>query len=117
MLDGVTVNGLLDVGSTYSVNQTGLLVTNGLVLNGTAYANIFAAIRLKVTFSVDELVIAGNDTAYALTRSNGEVTILTTGSTNAEANREVFSILRVGNRYSTTFCVLEPSMRMKQSAS
>ena len=33
-LDGVTVNGVLDVGS--SVNGTSLTVTNGLVLNGTA---------------------------------------------------------------------------------
>ncbi len=32
-LDGVTVNGVLDVGNTYSANLT---VTNGLVLNGTA---------------------------------------------------------------------------------
>jgi len=60
----------------------------------TAYANIFAAIRLKVTFSIDELALAGNDTAYALTRSNGEVTILATGSTNPEANREMFIFRR-----------------------
>lgn len=60
----------------------------------TAYANIFAAVRLKVTFSVDELVIAGTDAAYALTRSNGEVTILATGATNPEANREVFIFRR-----------------------
>jgi len=59
-----------------------------------AYANIFAAIRLNVTFTVDELVIAGADTAYALTRSNGEVTILATGSTNPEANREIFIFRR-----------------------
>jgi len=60
----------------------------------TAYANIFAAIQLKITFSVDELVIAGEDTAYALTRSNGEVTILATSSTNPEANREMFIFCR-----------------------
>jgi uncharacterized protein (TIGR02246 family) len=59
-----------------------------------AYANIFAAIRLKVTFAVDELVIAGEETAYALTRSNGEVTILGTGATSAEANREMFVFRR-----------------------
>ena len=34
-LDGVVVNGLLDVGM--SVNGAGLTVTNGLTLNGTAY--------------------------------------------------------------------------------
>lgn len=59
-----------------------------------AYAGIFTAIRLKVTFTVDELVIAGEETAYALTRSNGEVTILATGATSAEANREMFVFRR-----------------------
>ena len=33
-LDGVTVNGVLDVGNTY--NDASLTVTDGLVLNGTA---------------------------------------------------------------------------------
>ena len=33
-LDGVTVNGVLDVGN--SINGAQLTVTNGLVLNGTA---------------------------------------------------------------------------------
>lgn len=65
----------------------------------TAYANIFAAIRLKVVFSVDELVIAGTDTAYAMTRSTGEVTILATGSTNPESNREVFIFRRETGRW------------------
>ena len=60
----------------------------------TAYANIFAAIQLQITFSVDELVIAGEDTAYALTRSKGEVTIRATSSTNPEANREMFIFRR-----------------------
>lgn len=59
-----------------------------------AYANIFAAIQLNVTFAVDELVVVGEETAYALTRSNGEVTILATGATNAEANREMFIFRR-----------------------
>lgn len=65
----------------------------------TAYANVFIAIRLKVTFSIDELVIADNDTAFALTRSNGEVTILDTGSTNPEANREMFIFRREAGRW------------------
>ena len=56
----------------------------------TAYDNIFSAIRLEVSFSVDELVVASQDTAYALTRSTGEQTVLATGASGAEANREVF---------------------------
>ncbi len=55
-----------------------------------AYGNVFGAIRLNVTFSIDELVVTSDDTAYALTRSNGEQTILATGTKSAEANREIF---------------------------
>ena len=31
-----------------------------------AYANVFASIKLNVAFSIDELVITGNNLAYAL---------------------------------------------------
>ena len=55
-----------------------------------AYGQVFGAIRLNVTFSIDELVVTSDDTAYALTRSNGEQTILATGAKSAEANREIF---------------------------
>jgi uncharacterized protein (TIGR02246 family) len=55
-----------------------------------AYGQVFAAIRLRVTFSVDELVVTSDRSAYALTRSHGEQTVLATGSTTAEANRELF---------------------------
>lgn len=59
-----------------------------------AYDGIFRAIQLRVTFRVDELVVASDDTAYAVTRSNGEVTVLATGAKAAEANREVFIFRR-----------------------
>lgn len=59
-----------------------------------AYGNVFGAIRLNITFSIDELVITGDDTAYGLTRSNGEVTILATGETHPESNRELFIFRR-----------------------
>lgn len=36
-----------------------------------AYEGIFSVIHLNVTFTIDELVIASDDIAYALTRSNG----------------------------------------------
>jgi ketosteroid isomerase-like protein len=41
-----------------------------------AYAQIFSVIHLNVTFTIDELVIASDDLAYALTRSNGPVSRL-----------------------------------------
>lgn len=55
-----------------------------------AYSETFEKIRLAVQFTVDEVVVASDDVAYALTRSNGEQTILATGEVSAESNREVF---------------------------
>ena len=55
-----------------------------------AYRQIFDAIRLHVTFTIDELEITSDHTAYALTRSNGTQTMLTTGDQTAESNREIF---------------------------
>jgi len=63
---------------------------------GAAYRNIFAAIKLDVAFTIDDLVVASDELAYALTRSNGTQTALAAGATSAEANREVF-ILRKEN--------------------
>ena len=62
-----------------------------------AYGHVFGAIRLNVTFSVDELVVTSEDSAYALTRSTGEQTILATGAKSAEANREIFIVRRDTN--------------------
>ncbi|MGD9749608.1 MAG: nuclear transport factor 2 family protein [Acidimicrobiia bacterium] len=55
-----------------------------------AYRQIFDAIRLDVTFTIDELVITSDHSAYALTRSNGTQTVLATGDRAAESNREIF---------------------------
>jgi uncharacterized protein (TIGR02246 family) len=55
-----------------------------------AYAQTFDAIRLSVQFTIDELVVASDDVAYALTHSNGTQTTLATGTDSAESNREVF---------------------------
>jgi uncharacterized protein (TIGR02246 family) len=58
------------------------------------YRQIFDAIRLNVTFTIDELAVTSDDTAYALTRSNGTQTILATGDESAESNREMFFFQR-----------------------
>jgi uncharacterized protein (TIGR02246 family) len=55
-----------------------------------AYDQTFAAIHLDVIFTIDELVVASDTVAYALTRSNGTQTVHATGSETAESNREVF---------------------------
>lgn len=59
-----------------------------------AYENIFAAIKLDVVFAIDELVVASDELAYALTRSSGTQTVLANDAVSAEANREVFILRR-----------------------
>ena len=54
------------------------------------YGRLFETIRLDVTFTIDELVVASDAVAYALTRSSGTQTVLATGERSAESNREVF---------------------------
>jgi uncharacterized protein (TIGR02246 family) len=57
---------------------------------GDAYEAIFGVVHLSVTFTIDELVVASDEIAYALTRSNGTQTVLAAGTRSAESNREVF---------------------------
>jgi ketosteroid isomerase-like protein len=68
---------------------TTLPTAEGANMQG-AYRQIFDAIRLDVTFAIDELVITSDQSAYALTRSNGTQTVLATGDQTAESNREIF---------------------------
>ena len=58
------------------------------------YAAIFGNIQLSVTFTIDELVVAGDSVAYALTRSNGTQVVNATSAGSAESNREVFIFAR-----------------------
>lgn len=58
------------------------------------YRRIFDAIRLDVTFTIDELVVTSDETAHGLTRSNGTQTVLSTGDESAESNREIFLFQR-----------------------
>lgn len=62
-----------------------------------AYAQTFARIQLRVTFTIDEIVVAGDSLAYALTRSNGTQTTVATGEQSAESNREIFIFARDPN--------------------
>ncbi len=61
-------------------------VTGADVADG--YRRIFDAISLEVTFTIDELVVTSDEAAYALTRSNGTQTVVSTGDESAESNRE-----------------------------
>jgi ketosteroid isomerase-like protein len=55
-----------------------------------AYDQVFSAIHLAVTFTIDELVVTSDTSAFALTRSNGSVTVHATGDSSTESNRELF---------------------------
>jgi len=60
-----------------------------------SYMAIFGNIQLAVKFTVDELVITSDTSAYALTQSAGQVTVKATGDQAAEANREIFIFAKV----------------------
>jgi hypothetical protein len=46
--------------------------------------------NLDVSFTADEIAVAGDTVAYALTRSNGTQTTHATGQRSSESNREMF---------------------------
>lgn len=60
------------------------------------YRQIFDAIRLDVTFTIDELAVTSDETAHALTRSGGTQTVRATGDESAKSNREMFLFQRTG---------------------
>jgi uncharacterized protein (TIGR02246 family) len=88
--------------SCYATDGVFMPTTQPTVTAGAirqAYEGIFGVIHLHVTFTIDELVIASDDIAYALTRSNGIQTVLATDAQSAESNREVFIFRTEGNAW------------------
>ena len=61
-----------------------------------AYDAVFKNIRIAIHFTVDELKVKG-DFAYARTHSAGTSTVVATGVTGPEANRELFVFARTPN--------------------
>lgn len=55
-----------------------------------AYDGVFKAIKLDIKFSVDEIIQASPEWAFARTRSVGNVTVNATGGKGPEANQELF---------------------------
>jgi uncharacterized protein (TIGR02246 family) len=55
-----------------------------------SYERIFATIKLKVTFTIHEIVRLGEDLAYGRTTSDGQQEILATCAQSKEANNELF---------------------------
>jgi uncharacterized protein (TIGR02246 family) len=63
-----------------------------------SYRSVFDTIKLDVAFTIHEIVASG-DIAYAVTGSQGQVTVLATGQTGPEENREMFTFARVGGEW------------------
>jgi len=61
-----------------------------------AYDALFSNIRIAIHFTVDELTVKG-DVAYARTHSAGTATVVATGASGPEANRELFVFVRGAN--------------------
>jgi len=61
-----------------------------------AYDAVFKNIRIAIHFTVDELKVKGNF-AYARTHSAGTSTVVATGASGPEANRELFIFARTPN--------------------
>ena len=60
-----------------------------------AYQQVFAALKLKIHFTIDEIRPLSRDWAFARTRSNGTVTPLVNAQPgSAEGNQEVFLLHR-----------------------
>ena len=58
-----------------------------------AYDAVLSNIRIAIHFTVDELTVQG-DVAYARTHSVGTSTVVATGASGAEKNRELFIFAR-----------------------
>ena len=61
-----------------------------------AYDAVFKNIRIAIHFTVDELKVNG-DFGYAQTHSAGTSTVVATGASGPEANRELFIFARTPN--------------------
>ncbi len=61
-----------------------------------AYDAVFKNIRIAIHFTVDELKVKGNF-AYARTHSAGTSTVVATGASGPEANRELFIFARTAD--------------------
>ncbi len=66
----------------------------GLEQLKAAYRHVFDTIKLNIDFKIEEIV-PSCEYAYAITSSEGEVTILDKGVTLPEKNRELFVLRKV----------------------
>jgi uncharacterized protein (TIGR02246 family) len=75
------------------IMPTTLPTVTGLAIQGW-YETFFKATKMDVEFTIDEVVVASDTVAYAMTRSHGTQTVLARGAASPESNREVFIFSR-----------------------
>jgi uncharacterized protein (TIGR02246 family) len=63
------------------------------------YTTIFGLITLKVVFTIEEAVQAGEQYVWARTSSKGTNTVLADGSQSAEGNQELFVLKKVDDSW------------------
>ncbi len=71
----------------------------GTVALRIAYNAVFAAITLKITFTIVEIQQVAQDWAFARTNSAGVNTIHATGNSGPEANQELFVFQRIAGEW------------------
>lgn len=89
--DAAQVEALYTVDGVFM--PAGFPTAEGAAAVRASYAAIFGMIQLRIRFTIDEIGVAG-DLAFARTRSAGTVTVLATGATGPEENRELFVLRR-----------------------
>ena len=82
----------------------------GLEQLKAAYRHVFDAIKLNVSFKIEEIIPSG-EYAYVITSSNGEVTILDKGVTLPEKNRELFVLKKVAGDWKIARYMFNKSSR------
>jgi ketosteroid isomerase-like protein len=87
---------------------TTLPTTTGPAMH-EAYVRIFDAIQLSVTFTIDELVVASDQVAYALTRSNGTQTTRPAPRASSPTERCSSSAAKTGPGRSAATCSTSPN--------
>jgi uncharacterized protein (TIGR02246 family) len=76
-----------------------------------AYKGIFGTISFIVEFEIAEVVVTGQDWAFARTSSAGTTKSLATGQRNAEGNQELFVFRKVDGSWKIArycFCTTNP---------
>ncbi len=84
----------------------------GLEQLKAAYRHVFDTIKLNVGLKIEEVVPSG-EYAYAITSSNGEITLLDKGTTVPNRSRELFVLKKVGGEWKIARYMFNKSSRSK----